>query len=155
MQNPNTTPLVPENKILTFQGVKPGKKRISCGIINLNDFFIKYVLALLAKIGICGWAPDLNDAYDSLYNEAFQISVIKTFCQLAAGGAYGYMNANFRFLNNLQLLEATYNHIVCFTLAKQHKQELKETGKYLKSKDSQAVLRVRLRVTIQSILDLI
>ncbi|MBW0579787.1 hypothetical protein O181_119502 [Austropuccinia psidii MF-1] len=90
MQNLNTTPLVPEKKILTLQGVKPGKKRISHGIINLNDFFIKYSLALLAKIGIRQWSPDLNDADDSLYNEACQISVIQTFRQLAAGGAYNH-----------------------------------------------------------------
>ncbi|MBW0567154.1 hypothetical protein O181_106869 [Austropuccinia psidii MF-1] len=155
MQNPNTTPLVPENKIITLKGVKPGNKKIAHVIINLNDFFIKYVLALLAKIGICRWAPDLNDADDSLYNEACQISAIPTFCQLATGGAYKYMNVSLKLLNNLQLLEATYNRIVYFTLAKRYKQELKETGKYLKRKERQAVLRARLRVTVQSILDLI
>ncbi|MBW0539277.1 hypothetical protein O181_078992 [Austropuccinia psidii MF-1] len=123
MQNPNTTPLVPENKILTLQGVKPGKKKIAHGIINLNDFFIKYVLTLLAKIGILRWAPDLNDAEDSLYNEACRITAIQTFCQLAADGAYEYMNAKrLKFLNSLQLLEVTYNHILYFTLAKQYKQ---------------------------------
>ncbi|MBW0527744.1 hypothetical protein O181_067459 [Austropuccinia psidii MF-1] len=137
MQNPNTTPLVPENTILTLQGVKPGKQNIAHGIINLNDFFIKYVLALVAKIGICRWAPDLNDADDSLYNEACQISAIQTFCQLAAGGAYKYMNVNLKFLKN---------HIVYFTLAKQYKHELKETGKYLKRKERQAVLWARLRL---------
>ncbi|MBW0483941.1 hypothetical protein O181_023656 [Austropuccinia psidii MF-1] len=146
IHNSNTTPLVPENKILTLKGVKPGKKNISHDIINLNNFFIKYILGLLAKIGIRRWAPDLNDSDASLYNEACQISAIKTFCQLASGRAYKYMNVNLKFLHNLQLLQSTYDHIVYFTLAKQHKQEMKESGKYLGDKERQAILRARLRL---------
>ncbi|MBW0578552.1 hypothetical protein O181_118267 [Austropuccinia psidii MF-1] len=118
MHNSNTTPLVPENKILTLKGVKPGMEKIARGIINSNNFFIKYILALLAKIGIQKWAPDLNDSDASLYNEACRISAIQTFCQIPAGGAYEYMNVNLKFLDKLQLLESTYNHIVYFTLAK-------------------------------------
>ncbi|MBW0589689.1 hypothetical protein O181_129404, partial [Austropuccinia psidii MF-1] len=145
MHNSNTTPLVPENEILTFKGVKPGKKKITRGIINFNDFFIKYILALLAKIGIQRWAPDLNDSDASPYNEACRISIIQTFCQLAAGGAYKYINVNLKLLDNLQLLESTYNHIVYFTLAKQHKREMKGSGKYLGDKERQAIFQARLR----------
>ncbi|MBW0583445.1 hypothetical protein O181_123160 [Austropuccinia psidii MF-1] len=146
IHNPSTIPLVPENEIITFRGVKPGKKKIARGIINLTDFFIKYVLALLAKVGIRRWAPDLNASSDTLYNEACQISAIQTFRQLAAGGAFEYMNINLRFLEDLQLLEATYNHIVYFTLAKRYQKELKEKGKYSKDQERQAILRARLRL---------
>ncbi|MBW0506905.1 hypothetical protein O181_046620 [Austropuccinia psidii MF-1] len=118
MHNSNTTPLVPKNKILTLKGVKPGKKKIAHGIINFNDFFIKYILSLLAKIGIWQRAPDLNDSDASLYNEACQINTIQTFCQLAAGGAYEYINFNLKILENLQLRESTYNHIGQMTQAR-------------------------------------
>ncbi|MBW0471489.1 hypothetical protein O181_011204 [Austropuccinia psidii MF-1] len=111
IHNPSTIPLVPENEIITFRGVKPGKKKISRGIINLTNFFIKYILALLAKVEIHFWAPDLNASSDTRYNEACQISAIQTFCQLAAGGAFEYMNINLRFVEDLKLLEETYNHI--------------------------------------------
>ncbi|MBW0469790.1 hypothetical protein O181_009505 [Austropuccinia psidii MF-1] len=107
IDNPSTIPLIPENEIITFRGVKPGKKKITCGIINLTDFFIKYVLALLSKVEISRWTPDLNASSDTLYNEACHISAIQTFCQLAAGGAYEYMNINLRFLEDLKLLEET------------------------------------------------
>ncbi|MBW0581405.1 hypothetical protein O181_121120 [Austropuccinia psidii MF-1] len=56
------------------------------------------------------------------------------------------MNVNLKFLDNIQLLESTYNHIVYFTLAKRHKQEMKESGKYLRDKERQAILRARLRL---------
>ncbi|MBW0580118.1 hypothetical protein O181_119833, partial [Austropuccinia psidii MF-1] len=72
-----------------------------------QDSIPMYVLALLAKVGIRRWAPDLNASSDTLYKEACRISAIQTFRQLAAGGAFEYMNINLRFLEDLQLLEAT------------------------------------------------
>ncbi|MBW0580120.1 hypothetical protein O181_119835 [Austropuccinia psidii MF-1] len=130
--NPSTIPLVTENEIITFRGVKPGKKKIACGIIKLTYFFIKYILALLAKAGIHCWDRDLNASSNALYNEDCRISAIQTFRQLAACGAFEYMNINLRFLEDLKLLEATYNNLVYFTLAKRYQKELKEKGKYSK-----------------------
>ncbi|MBW0575638.1 hypothetical protein O181_115353 [Austropuccinia psidii MF-1] len=100
-------PLIPESEILTLRGEKPGKKKISNGIINLKDFYIHYVQALLANLGIRQCAPNLNDASDTLYNKACCLSEIQTFRQLASAGAYEYMNINTEFLNSLNLLEAT------------------------------------------------
>ncbi|MBW0558109.1 hypothetical protein O181_097824 [Austropuccinia psidii MF-1] len=146
MQSTAATPLVPENQIITLRGVTAGKKKIAHGIINMTDFFIRYIQALLAKLGIRQWAPDLNDASDSLYNEACRISAIQTFRQIAAGGAFEYMNINLRSLNNIQLLEAAYNHIVFWSLAQKYKKEMKEAGKNKKDLDRGTVLRKRLRL---------
>ncbi|MBW0542805.1 hypothetical protein O181_082520 [Austropuccinia psidii MF-1] len=146
IQSPKGIPLIPESEILTLRGAKPGKKKISNGIINLKDFYIRYVQALLAKLGIRRWAPDLNDASDTLYNEACRISVIQTFRQLASAGAYEYMNINTEFLNSLNLLEATYNHYVHYYMAQKFKKEAKESGKNQKDAERGAILRNRLRL---------
>ncbi|MBW0581397.1 hypothetical protein O181_121112 [Austropuccinia psidii MF-1] len=92
------------------------------------------------------WAPDLDNPSDTLYNEACRISAIKTFRQLSAGGAYEYTNINWNFLNDIQFLEATYNHIVYWSLAQQYKKELKQSGKYKKDKERSAILQARLRL---------
>ena len=81
-------------------------------MVNVQEFLILYIKALLAKLGIRRWAPALNEPIDTLYNEACQISVIQTFQQVAVAGAYKYMNINLCFLNNIGLLKATYNHFV-------------------------------------------
>ncbi|MBW0491615.1 hypothetical protein O181_031330 [Austropuccinia psidii MF-1] len=112
MQSTAATPLVPENQIITLRVVTAGKKNIAHGIINMTYFFIQYIQALLAKLGIRRWAPELNNASDSLYNKACCISAIQTFRQISAGGAFEYMNIKLWSLNNIQLLEAAYNHIV-------------------------------------------
>ncbi|MBW0480299.1 hypothetical protein O181_020014 [Austropuccinia psidii MF-1] len=120
---------IPESEIVTLRGAKPGKKKISNGIINLKDFYIEYVQALLAKLGLKQWAPDLNDARNTLYNEACCISAIQTFCHLVSEGAYEYMNINAEFLNILNLLEATYNHYFHYYIGQKFKKEEKESGK--------------------------
>ncbi|MBW0488114.1 hypothetical protein O181_027829 [Austropuccinia psidii MF-1] len=69
-ENPNTLPLVPLEEILTLRNTPPGKKKIGNAIIHMTDFSIKYVVASLERLGICHWAPDLNEASNTLYNKA-------------------------------------------------------------------------------------
>ncbi|MBW0567755.1 hypothetical protein O181_107470 [Austropuccinia psidii MF-1] len=103
-ENHNTLPLVPLGEILTLTNTPLGKKKHGNAIIHKSDFSIKYVVASLARLGICRWAPDLNEASDTLYNEACRISAIQTFHQIDISGAYEYMNISLMYLENIQLL---------------------------------------------------
>ncbi|MBW0515845.1 hypothetical protein O181_055560 [Austropuccinia psidii MF-1] len=138
--------LIPETDVITLRGTKPGRKKVGRAIVNVQEFFILYIQVLLAKLGIRRWAPSLDEPIDTLYNEACRISAIKTFRQVAVGGAYQYMNINLRFLNNLMLLEATYNHFVHYLQAKIYKREMKESGSYQKALEKGAISKNRQRL---------
>ncbi|MBW0514326.1 hypothetical protein O181_054041 [Austropuccinia psidii MF-1] len=145
-ENPNTLPLVPLEEILTLRNTPPGKKKIGNAIIHMTDFLIKYVVTSLARLGIRRWAPDLNEASDTLYNEACRVSALQTFRQIAISGAYEYMNINLVYLENIQLLTNVYNHFVHWYMAQRFKKEAKEAGKHAKDQERRAVLRYRLRL---------
>ncbi|MBW0476128.1 hypothetical protein O181_015843 [Austropuccinia psidii MF-1] len=145
-ENTNIPPLVPLEEILTLRNMKPGKKKFGTSIIHMSDFSIKFIISLLAKLGIRRWAPDLEDASDTLYNEACRISAIQTFRQISIGGAYEFMNVNFTYLQDLQLLTKVYNHYVHWYMAQRYKKEAKESGKYAKDEERRAILRGRLKL---------
>ncbi|MBW0557344.1 hypothetical protein O181_097059 [Austropuccinia psidii MF-1] len=146
-ENPNMLPLVPLGEILTLRNTPPGKKKLGNTIIHMSDFSIKYVVASLARLGIRQWAPDLNEASDTLYNEAFRISAIQTFHQIAICGAYEYININLMYLENIKLLNNVYNHFARWYMAQQFKKDAKEAGKHVKDQERKAVLQYRLRVS--------
>ncbi|MBW0546900.1 hypothetical protein O181_086615 [Austropuccinia psidii MF-1] len=141
-KNTNIPPLVPLEEILTLRNMKPGKKKFGTLIIHMSNFSIKVIILLLANLGICRWVPDLEDASDTLYNKACRISVIQTFRQISIGGAYEFMNANFTYLKDLQLLKKVYNHYIHRYMAQRYKEEAKESGKYAKDEERRAILRV-------------
>ncbi|MBW0506432.1 hypothetical protein O181_046147 [Austropuccinia psidii MF-1] len=138
-ENPNMLPLVPLEEILTLRNTPPGKKKIGKAIIQMTDFSIKYVVASLERLGICCWAPDLNEARDTLYKKACRVSALQTFRQIAISGAYDYMNINLVYLENIQLLTNVYNHFVHWYMAQQFKKDAKEAGKHAKDQERRAV----------------
>ncbi|MBW0482746.1 hypothetical protein O181_022461 [Austropuccinia psidii MF-1] len=138
--------LIPQADVIKLRGTKPGRKKVGRAIINFQEFFILYTKALLAKLGIRQWAPSLDEPIDTLYNEACRISAIKTFRQVSVSGAYQFMNINLRFLNNLMLLEATYNHFVHYLQAKIYKREMNASGSYLKDLEKGAISKNRQRL---------
>ncbi|MBW0568841.1 hypothetical protein O181_108556 [Austropuccinia psidii MF-1] len=146
-ENPNTLPLVRLEEIITLRNTPLGKKKIGNAIIHMTYFLIKYVVEFLARLGICHWAPELNEASDTLYNKACRVSILQTFCQIAISAAYEYMNINLVYLENIQLLTNVYNHSVHWYMAQQLKKEAKEAGKHAKDQERRAVLQYRLRVS--------
>ncbi|MBW0497861.1 hypothetical protein O181_037576 [Austropuccinia psidii MF-1] len=135
-------PLVPLEEIITLRNMKPGKKKFGTSIIHMGDFSIKCIILLLAKLGIFQWAPDLKDASDTLYNKACRIIAIQKFWQISIGGAYEFINVNFSYLEDLQLLTKFYNHYVHWYMAQIYKKEAKESGKYAKDEERRDILRV-------------
>ncbi|MBW0542174.1 hypothetical protein O181_081889 [Austropuccinia psidii MF-1] len=113
----NLQPLIPQSEILTLRGTQSGRKKI-----------------------------DLDASVDSLYNEACRISAIQTFHQIAAAGAYKYMNINLGYLDDIQFLEAAYNHYVHYLMANRYRQETKESGKFVKDEEKKAILKARQRL---------
>ncbi|MBW0541568.1 hypothetical protein O181_081283 [Austropuccinia psidii MF-1] len=146
IESSTTMPLLPEAEIITLRGATAGRKKVGRGIINMKDFYIRYIQTLLAKLGIRRWAPDLNDASDTLYNEACRISAIQSFRQIAVAGAYEYMNINLKFLNSIHLLEASYNHYVHWVMAQRFRREVIKTGRFEKDEERKAILRARKRL---------
>ncbi|MBW0473705.1 hypothetical protein O181_013420 [Austropuccinia psidii MF-1] len=145
-QSKNSLNLIPQEDVITLKGTKPGRKKVGRAIVNVQEFFILYIKALLAKLGIRRWAPALDEPIDTLYNEACRISAIQTFRQVAVAGAYQYMNINLRFLNNIGLLEATYNHFVHYLQTKIWKRETKESGAYQKDLERGIISKNRQRL---------
>lgn len=120
--------LVPMEDILSLRlrDAASGRIKLGRGIIHIQDFFLRYSYTVLAKLGICQWAPDLEAAIDSLWNKACQISAIKIFGVWVTGKAFP--NASYQFVNDFVLLEKAYNHYVHYWLAKKYKKESKESG---------------------------
>ncbi|MBW0543487.1 hypothetical protein O181_083202 [Austropuccinia psidii MF-1] len=106
----------------------------------------QYTKALLSKLGIHQWAPNLEEASDTLYNEACQISAIQSFCKVAIGGAYEHMNINLRYLNGTKLLHDTYNYYVHYYMAQRFEKEMKEGGKHRKDQEKGAIQLSRKRL---------
>ncbi|MBW0474923.1 hypothetical protein O181_014638 [Austropuccinia psidii MF-1] len=59
-------PLIAQSEVLTLKGVEPGRKKVGRGIVYIKEFFILYIQALLSKLGIRQWAPNLEEASDTL-----------------------------------------------------------------------------------------
>ncbi|KAH9467019.1 hypothetical protein Pst134EB_002052 [Puccinia striiformis f. sp. tritici] len=109
-ENSASPVLITEGEVTTLRDLKMGQIIVSKKIIHVEDFFFKYTKAVLARLGIRKWAPDLEDSPDSLYNEACRVAAIKSFRQIAVNGAYKFANCNLQFLNDFDLLIRTYNH---------------------------------------------
>ncbi|KAI9621373.1 hypothetical protein H4Q26_015668 [Puccinia striiformis f. sp. tritici PST-130] len=73
--------LIPVKEVVTFKDIKCGRKKVGKGLVNLEEFFVSYTQAILARLGIRVWAPDLEDLPDSLYNEACRQAALKSFRQ--------------------------------------------------------------------------
>ncbi|MBW0504895.1 hypothetical protein O181_044610 [Austropuccinia psidii MF-1] len=139
--------LIGEKEVKTLRDAHAGRLKVGKHIINLEEFYILYIHSMLAKLGIRVWAPDLEEAPDSLYNEACRTAALMTFRQVACSGAYHYIKANLMYCNNLSLLKVAYNHFVHYLMAETYKIENKESGKTLRNKDKKVVQKRRLRVS--------
>ncbi|MBW0473735.1 hypothetical protein O181_013450 [Austropuccinia psidii MF-1] len=146
VQNLTLPPLVPLSEILTLRNMEPGMKKLGSSIIHMSDFAIKYIISVLANLGIRRWAPDLNNMSDTLYNEACRISAIQTFRQISIGGAYEFMNFNISYLEDIQLLTKVYNHYVHYHMAQRYKKEAIQSGKHARDEERKAILRARLKL---------
>ncbi|MBW0537868.1 hypothetical protein O181_077583 [Austropuccinia psidii MF-1] len=83
--------LINEAQFQNLHAACSRKRKVGKNIINMQDFYITYVHATLAKLGICIWAPNQEEAPDSLYNGACHIVALMTFQQIACSAAYQYM----------------------------------------------------------------
>ncbi|EGF97026.1 uncharacterized protein MELLADRAFT_70263 [Melampsora larici-populina 98AG31] len=134
----------------------PAADRVNVGgsIVNIKDFFVIYTKAMFAKLGIRQWCPDLESAEDTLWNEACRISALRIFRQWVAADAFAYMNINKAFINDILLLERTYNHYVHFLYGRKYRRELKEEGKNQKDDERKNTLARRRRVSLILIFEL-
>ncbi|MBW0584750.1 hypothetical protein O181_124465 [Austropuccinia psidii MF-1] len=127
-QNSQGVKLINEAQVQTLCDARSGKRKIGKNIINMQDFYITYVHAILAKLVIRVWAPDLEEAPDLLYNGACRIVALMMFLQIACSGAYQYMCANLIYCSDLGLLSTAYYHYIHYVLAKKLKKEAGEKG---------------------------
>ncbi|MBW0575203.1 hypothetical protein O181_114918 [Austropuccinia psidii MF-1] len=145
-QNSQGVKLISEAQVQTLRDARLGKRKIGKNIINMQDFYITYVHAMLAKLGIRIWAPDFQEAPDSLYNEACRIVALMTFRQIACSGAYQYMRANLTYCSDLGLLRTAYDHYVHYVLSEKYKKEVREKGWNARDVERKVVQRARQRL---------
>ncbi|MBW0527560.1 hypothetical protein O181_067275 [Austropuccinia psidii MF-1] len=87
-QNSQSVKLIRKAQVQTLWDAHFGKSKIGKNIINMQDFYTTYIHSICEKLGICIWAPDLQEAPDSLYNETCRIAALMTFQQIACSGSY-------------------------------------------------------------------
>ncbi|KAH9451449.1 hypothetical protein Pst134EA_025403 [Puccinia striiformis f. sp. tritici] len=145
-ENSASPVLITEGEVTTLRDLKMGQIIVSKKIIHVEDFFFKYTKAVLARLGIRKWAPDLEDSPDSLYNEACRVAAIKSFRQIAVNGAYKFANCNLQFLNDFDLLIRAYNHYVFFLSKNKYTKEKKNPGSLGQELDRKAISHARGRL---------
>ncbi|PLW24725.1 hypothetical protein PCASD_05232 [Puccinia coronata f. sp. avenae] len=143
--NTSGTSLIPVKEVVTFKDVKCGRKKVGKGLVNLEEFFVSYTQAILARLGIRVWAPDLDNLPDSLYNKACRQAALKSFRQAAVGGAYAYMNVNQKYATDLSLLIPAYNHYVHYLQAQRYNREKNQTGKFRMDEERKVIAKARER----------
>lgn len=139
--------LIADQEVITLAEARHGRMKVGKGIINIKDFFLMFSRAMLAKLGIRVWCPDLDAPEDTMWNEACRISAIRIFRQWAIGEAFASMNINKAFVNDILLLEKTYNHYVFYVCADKYKKELKGEGTNKRADERKAALVRRRRVS--------
>lgn len=127
--------------------MKGGRRKICQGIVNISEFFFKYTQHQLAKIGLPIWGPGLDQAIDSLLNEACRISALRIFRQVALGGAFELMGCNLAYIEDFALLEGVYNHFVHYHMAVKYRKEKNKAGQVAKDEERKVILRSRQRVS--------
>ncbi|MBW0488247.1 hypothetical protein O181_027962 [Austropuccinia psidii MF-1] len=58
--------LISEKEVKKLRDARSGHIKAGKHIIHLKKFYIIHLHSMLAKLGICLWAPDLEEAPDSL-----------------------------------------------------------------------------------------
>ncbi|MBW0482699.1 hypothetical protein O181_022414, partial [Austropuccinia psidii MF-1] len=144
-QNSRGVKLINKAQVQTLRNAHSRKRKISKNIINMRDFHITYIHAMLAKLEICIWETYLEKAPDSLYNEACQVVALMMFSQIACSGAYQYMRANLTYFGDLGLLCTAYDHFVHYILAKRYKKESQDQGWNEREVERKVVQRERQR----------
>ncbi|MBW0509718.1 hypothetical protein O181_049433 [Austropuccinia psidii MF-1] len=134
--------IITEKEVQTLCDACAGCKKVGKHIVYLENFYFLYIRSLLSKLSIHVWAPDLEEEPGFLYNESCRTVAIMTFRQLACSGAYQYMQAKLKYLNNISLLHCTYDHYFHYLMSEKYKKEIKEAGKNL-DKDQKRVSQQR------------
>ncbi|MBW0535867.1 hypothetical protein O181_075582 [Austropuccinia psidii MF-1] len=108
-QNSQGVKLINEAQVQTLHDARSGKRKTGENIINMQDFYITYIYAMLAKLGIHIWAPNLEVAPYSLYNEACLV-------------------ANLNYCGDLGFLRTAYYHYMHYVSAERYKKESQDQG---------------------------
>ncbi|MBW0590134.1 hypothetical protein O181_129849, partial [Austropuccinia psidii MF-1] len=145
----NGPALVPIDTIETLGKAQEKNIKIGKNFLYLPDFLIRYVHSALAKLGIRNWLPNLYEQPDSLYNEACQISALRTFFQLAIGGAFQFMSINMTYLDDLELLIQMYDHYVHYYWYGIFHKEQKDPGSHHRTNERKAIQGAHQTVSLQ------
>ncbi|KAG0151927.1 hypothetical protein CROQUDRAFT_693897 [Cronartium quercuum f. sp. fusiforme G11] len=146
VEDPQSPNLIAQNDILTLRAASAGGDKLGHSMGRLDEVYVLYIHAALAKVGIWVWGPDLCTTHDSLYNLACHITALASFHQLCGVGAYDHMNVNLRYVNNLMLLVPAYNHYVHFVLANKFKTKMKEQGRVKLNNEKRSAQKARERL---------
>lgn len=143
LKNATSDPQGPELNsqvdIISLRQGQAGRFKLGRGLANIDEMHILYVHAMLAKVGIRIWGPNLEESHDSLFNSACRITALNTSQQLLASGTYQYMNINLSHVNKVSLWVSAYNHYVHYVMESWFKKEMKELGEHKKDKSKKSI----------------
>ncbi|OAV94202.1 hypothetical protein PTTG_01835 [Puccinia triticina 1-1 BBBD Race 1] len=121
--------LIPRRDIQFGRGIRLSQSKAAKSVGHLSDSYVCYIKSALVCFGLQVWSPNLEENSDSFYNSACRISAIASFRQIAAAGAYNYVNINLAEINNVRCLIEAFNHFVFFHSANRYKKEIQSAGK--------------------------
>lgn len=96
ISDPQAPELISQEDIISLRQGQAGRFKLGRGLANIDEMHILYVHAMLAKVGICIWGPNLEESHDSLFNSACRITALNMFQQLLASGASIQVTAVFQ-----------------------------------------------------------
>jgi hypothetical protein len=147
VSDPGAPNLIAQDDIINLRQGQAGCFKLGRELANMEEMHILYVHALLVKVGIRIWGPNLEETPDSLFNSACRITALNLFRQLAASGAYQYMNINPAGINEVSLLVSAYNHYVHYLMETQFKKELKQVGTHARDHAKKSIQKNQERVS--------
>ncbi|KAG0143432.1 hypothetical protein CROQUDRAFT_96295 [Cronartium quercuum f. sp. fusiforme G11] len=124
----NASQLIANDEIITLKDAHVGTTQVGANFIHIDDSYIHYIHAHLAKLGICCWGPNLDEGPKSLFNAACRIAALTGFQQIAALGGYNFLNFNHTYKDDMLLFIHAYNHYVHHVLAKKYRSECNKAG---------------------------
>ncbi|EGF96931.1 uncharacterized protein MELLADRAFT_114731 [Melampsora larici-populina 98AG31] len=131
--DPASGDIIARESILSLKELRVNGGKIARGLGHIDQISVLYMNGILAKVGIREWAPDLEDAPDSLYNSA-------------SSGTYNYMNVELKYADNITLFIATYNHYVHYVMAGKYKAEKAEAGRLARESNRKNIQKYRERL---------
>ncbi|KAJ2911517.1 hypothetical protein MD484_g8895, partial [Candolleomyces efflorescens] len=122
------------------------KSKIVNMVSTLEENYLEYIDAYIARFGMDEWCPDLRQSPNSLWNSACRIIALDTFKQGLVTHAYAALKPNQVYVHNMEVLTRLYDHIVHFYFQQRYTRNAHNPGSVQAVDETNPTYRNRLRL---------